>query len=426
MITTLRRVAPCLAVLLALGVTAAHAEPIKCQREIVKRSAKFSQQKTKLLQKCEDLVLKGKIAGPCPDIKAATKIAQAESKLRAAVAKRCGGSDRTCGTGDDDTLASIGWDLGACPDFEQSGCDTSIGDCDDVAECLACVDNTAVDQAIDLYYDAFTPAPSTTVLRCQRSLGKEGARALGKKGKALRKCEDDILKGKIAGPCPDARAAAQIARADVKLVDRVCKSCGGDDKECGTGGDDLTVAEIGFVTTCPNVTVPGGGSCAGPITDLPTLVECVRCVTAFKSDCIDAISVPGLKNYPAECGGVVATPTPTPTPTVTSTATLSPTPIATPPCGNNVAEGAEECDGTDDAACPGECQTNCQCPQPCTIPNPLPEVVSFIAKPGIDLDSGWTGISHDSRGVDDGSLLAVNVKQLRHRHRVAHLWPVRH
>jgi len=31
-------------------------------------------------------------------------------------------------------------------------------------------------------------------------------------------------------------------------------------------------------------------------------------------------------------------------------------------CGNNVREGAEECDGTDDAACPGQCNPNCKCP----------------------------------------------------------------
>ena len=31
-------------------------------------------------------------------------------------------------------------------------------------------------------------------------------------------------------------------------------------------------------------------------------------------------------------------------------------------CGNNSREGAEECDGTDNAACPGMCQSDCTCP----------------------------------------------------------------
>ena len=30
-------------------------------------------------------------------------------------------------------------------------------------------------------------------------------------------------------------------------------------------------------------------------------------------------------------------------------------------CGDNIREGTEQCDGTDDAACPGSCQQNCRC-----------------------------------------------------------------
>jgi len=33
-------------------------------------------------------------------------------------------------------------------------------------------------------------------------------------------------------------------------------------------------------------------------------------------------------------------------------------------CGNNVREGTEQCDGTDDAACPDQCQANCTCGGP--------------------------------------------------------------
>jgi cysteine-rich repeat protein len=34
----------------------------------------------------------------------------------------------------------------------------------------------------------------------------------------------------------------------------------------------------------------------------------------------------------------------------------------TNPCGNNVAGDSEQCDGIDDAACPGQCQADCACP----------------------------------------------------------------
>jgi DNA-binding beta-propeller fold protein YncE len=35
-------------------------------------------------------------------------------------------------------------------------------------------------------------------------------------------------------------------------------------------------------------------------------------------------------------------------------------------CGDNVAQGTEDCDGTDDAACPGACEPDCECPPPST------------------------------------------------------------
>ena len=31
----------------------------------------------------------------------------------------------------------------------------------------------------------------------------------------------------------------------------------------------------------------------------------------------------------------------------------------------------------------------------CVLPNPIPDVVSFVGRPGTDLDTGWTGQAHD-------------------------------
>ena len=82
--------------------------------------------------------------------------AKLDLKLSGSIAKACGGADKTCGSADDEPLGSIGWgSVPNCPDFESSGCTNAIADCTDITTCLECIDNAAVDQAIDLYYAAF-------------------------------------------------------------------------------------------------------------------------------------------------------------------------------------------------------------------------------------------------------------------------------
>jgi hypothetical protein len=68
-----------------------------------------------------------------------------------------------------------------------------------------------------------------------------------------------------------------------------------------------------------------------------------------------------------------------------------------PFCGNGVRETGELCDGSDAALCPGECQADCTCP--------VIGELSFVVAPGADLDTGWTGTSHDF-GVQAGSTIA--------------------
>src|SRR5690348_2190212 len=76
-----------------LSSTVAHADAVRCKREIAKASAKFAQAKMKVLQKCEDGRLTGKISGSCPDTKAGVAITKAAGKLRTALDKKCGGLD---------------------------------------------------------------------------------------------------------------------------------------------------------------------------------------------------------------------------------------------------------------------------------------------------------------------------------------------
>ncbi len=365
----------------------AAADALRCKREVAKASAKFTQAKLRILQKCRDAVLTGKSGGPCPDLKASDAITKASAKLRAALDKQCGGADRDCGTaGDNDALASIGWGS-TCPNFENGSCNNAISNCDGVSNCLLCVDEAAVDQGITLYYGSLQNTSDSTLKRCQREIGKNAVKFLRTKSKALQKCKDKMLTGQYAGPCPDPKASAVIANAVAKMNAKLCSACGGDDRVCG-GTDDLTPAQIGFPASCPSVTVPGGSACGGTVGTLQQLVNCVDCVSDFKGECVDRLATPTIGSYPTECSGA-----PPPPPT----------------CGNDALDAGEDCDGTSDAACPGLCTASCVCGGtggPCTLPNPIPAAVAFVGKTGSDLDTGWTGIGHDTHTVDDASLMA--------------------
>jgi hypothetical protein len=338
---------------LAALVAPADAEPVRCRAAIVKSSAAFVHSKAKLLQKCEEDRLKGKIAGPCPDARAQGRIATALERLRANIAKACAGKDKTCGTGDDEPLAAIGWSIN-CPNFESSvdpRCRQTIGDCDDIADCVGCVGEAAVDQAIDLYYAALDAGSADkTVRKCQRAIGASAVKFWGAKAKALDGCWRKVNRNpvKFPGPCPDpgdGKAAEAIADAEARLRTSVCRACGADGDKLpplgmcdGSGFDPQT--QIGFADICPGVQFPGGPDCGaiGALDSLDALIACVTCVTGFKADCVDRVAVRGVSpgvDVPLECNPTptpTATPTltETPTPTVTATPTESSTPTTTP------------------------------------------------------------------------------------------------
>jgi hypothetical protein len=302
---------------LALLVAASdlHATTVSCQRSIAKAGSLFVVMKAKALAVCERNVVAGTSTGPCPDDKATNAIAKAREKLSAMIGKACGGDDLVCG-GDptnEYTPASLGWP-DTCPDFEHGSCDNPIADCGGIAECLACVGSAAVDQAMSLYYDELAlPSAADAVLnRCQGTIGKAPGAFLITQSKALQRCWDARLTGAHGNDCippapGDGKYLAAIDYAERKTVSAICTACGGADQACG-GGDDLTPAAIGFASTCPAVTIPGGAACGGPIPDLQSIVDCVNCVSAFKADCADRLQVPELAAYPSECNVCTAPP----------------------------------------------------------------------------------------------------------------------
>lgn len=308
-------------------VPCARAEPIKCERTILKEASKFALAAMKASGKCEEAKLKW-VVDACPDEGTTAKVAKAGGKLRAAIAKACGGADHDCSTpADDDSLAALGWP-GTCPDFEGLGCTNALEDCDDLATCLECINRKIVERTIDLYYGDLKPSfPGGSLNDCQVAIGKGAAGFFAAKAKALTKCWDARLTQKHSDAClppaiGDGKYLAAIAKAETKKIVGICKACGGQDQACG-GSTDRSPDDIGFTSHCPAV-----AACADVVTDLTDLVGCVDCVSEFATDC--EVAVPRLAPYPSGCG--LAPPTPTPTPTVTPTPTATPTqtPSATP------------------------------------------------------------------------------------------------
>ncbi|MEO6026869.1 MAG: hypothetical protein ABIR79_08405, partial [Candidatus Binatia bacterium] len=174
----------------------AEADLVACQRKIVKGALKFVQTKAKTLAKCEETIVKGKLVGPCPDPKAATKIARAASSLAASIDKACGGTDKVCGGNrtDEYTPADLGWPV-TCPNVLHGACTNTISDCGGIATCIACVGETAVDQAVGLIYDDLALPSSGAVRSCQLAIGKAAVKFHATKTKALQKCWEANLLG---------------------------------------------------------------------------------------------------------------------------------------------------------------------------------------------------------------------------------------
>jgi hypothetical protein len=290
----------CLAVVLVLVAPLAADAALDCRSVIAKASARHAQAAAKTLQKCHARVLAGRLP-PSTDCRNEAGLAAASARLAVDVARACCGADGACATGDDSSLASIGWDIGACPDFESVGCDGAIDDAEDIAPCLACIGLGAVDQLMALTYGEFAAAPrGSTSARCQVTIGKEAVRFARTESKALQRCWDARLRGSQTGPCPDAATAAVLAAASAREREKTCASCGGADRACGSG-DDPAPTIIGHLEHCPAVTVPGGVDCARPIATVDDLVTCLACVGSFKAACVDRVAVPTVASYPAEC-----------------------------------------------------------------------------------------------------------------------------
>jgi hypothetical protein len=182
------------------------------------------------------------------------------------------------------------------------------------------VNEATITQATGLLYGALQPTdPKDKALRrCQATIGKATTAFLATRTQAIAKCWAAVSRAG-GGSCPDSRATQAVTKARAKQAKAIQRACAGPDKKFATG-DDPTPVTIGFPPSCYDI-----ASCGGAVDSLPSLLDCITCVTEFDGDCADRAAAPFASSYPPEC--TVGTTTSTMPPTTTTT--LPPLPECT-------------------------------------------------------------------------------------------------
>lgn len=262
-----------------------------CRDTVARASARLARQRARILGLCEARVVRNALA---PDTDCATnprtarRLALADAALRRSVASACGGNDRTCGSGgDDESLAAVGWDSGACPGVLGSSCTMPIEHCGDLADCLTCASSGASGSwAVFWKGDRIDPI-EPGIPRCQRAIVNATAAYL-------------------AANTPNARD-----NAENRMRRKICRACGGADHRCDDtvgntpgsgGGDDALPKEIGLPAVCPQVTPPGSdASCQHAISSLSDAIECLTCTARYRAECTALAANPSGGALPQEC-----------------------------------------------------------------------------------------------------------------------------
>ena len=369
----------------------------KCASTLGKSSAKVAKTVTKETSKCLDADISGKTVGACPNAGNQAKIDAAKTKLTDGAVKKC---LSTCSLSGLECVADS-----LCPplpaqssaelcsagaanqpfDYHKLGfpgglCEGVLGgeilNGTDLGNCVGEVTEDVGANLIDVVYGSITNASgiSPDAASCLKSLSKTAQKLSGTIQKGIVKCRNNINTGKVAGnpatcTTDDATLASKVAAAEDKLEAAIT--------DCG----DSNLAAL-------DLCLQGPGAVTNIADAIACLVPAVRQVTDTALNPADRLYSPNTlveAAYPsiAACGdGVV----------------------------NQVANDfmllGEECDGSDDLACPGNCLPPgdvFQCTCGGTAKRMRFQADGFTA----DLDNGWTGTSHNSGVTDKAGFVTV-------------------
>ncbi len=375
---------------IALVSTAASAavtsQEQKCLGKLGKSAVKQATGYAKGTAKCRDSDISGKTIGACPDAKGIAKNAKSATKTIGAAEKTCLSacsnlSDLDCIT-DSDCPAPFGVCTAGVKDnpFDhtrinypgpycaQVGVPT-ISSTTDIGTCTSGLAEQAGVDLVAAIYGSITNASgiSADAASCLSRINKAAQKLNSTIAKGVLKCRDNINKGKLAllpAECQaEAKTAAKIAKAEVKLVDTIASNC-----------TDVEIVQLDL--------------CGNGVAGTATVGDAQTCVVAAVAELADTEELSVNR-------------------AVTSAATIIEAAFPPAPrCGDNLVNQApndaeplgEECDGADDSACPGLCAPvgdlfACTCTD-------QPRYRFLADGPATDSDAGWLGPSFDQNISD--------------------------
>ncbi|MFQ5478645.1 MAG: hypothetical protein ACE5E4_08515 [Candidatus Binatia bacterium] len=370
----------------------------KCSSKLAKAAAKAVSTQLKGMGRCMNSAIRDGSLASCPNSKALSKINRALNKVVAAAEVNC------------HSVCSVSTDIACvtdatCPPLAQlpqpaaercSGgaasrsfdmtnlgfpgpfCEAELGhpvtEAAHIGECVAAIGRQLVGRYMELVYGSIdgNSGLSRTEGKCLAVVGKLATKQINTILKGVAKCRAAIQKGKILGnpaTCEndDRKLGLKLAKGDAKLRRVIAKKCGD------------SVASLDLCGRGP-----------GSVT---SIAEAVDCVSDFVAELADGHQPAALRSYSPR----------------SFTESVFPPP---PACGDNVVNQlpnpflllGEECDGTDDSACPGRCFPpgdiwECSCSDIARI---RPRIESITS----DIDIGWTGAIHDTAMPEGAGFVA--------------------
>jgi hypothetical protein len=369
---------------------------IGCAGKLGKAASTLASTFMRETMRCRDADISGKAVGACPNSDSFVKIDKIAAKLEDTIDARCASvcsaeqtiqcvADHLCPSRPNPQACTAGasnlpFDM-ANLGFPGAFCEKVLGhEITSTADIRDCVDpqtRTAASLIVDLIYGSVDHASNLSASQagCLQAIGKGAVKLSQTIYKGVVGCRSDILKGKVK------RNPRTCTIDDEKLVEK-------------TGKIEAKLAGL-IDSKCSDEDILALDLCGNGVGGTPDRATAKECVTAVVRDLTDSPEPTQLRTVPA-----------------TSLVEAAYPPVAV--CGDGVVNQlpnayllvGEECDGEDDAACPGAC-------------NPPGDVFECTCKTArrqrfiangftADLDTGWTGSSHDS-GVTDGAGFVVEL-----------------